>query len=446
MLNLMLDLPDTYFISAGLAAVLLVYGGLNLHTSWGVPYLAVVFTIAAWYFTEPLYLTDEFLFFAPENIARAYDAVLIALISFAASAPTVVKITRPKRSGRVLSTTYVPAERVFVFVVGLWLVLLAYGTFRMQGDLFGALFPLGGRSGVNMWSREGGAGAGNDGFIVSVAGYLYVLCLASFGILYSMMSKSFYTKLAIILIMISWPFVVLQGSRNLVLAVALPTLAAYLLFSSDGLLKKGLVFIGALFALELVLRIIIYYRNVGFENIDLSQVGDEKHFGLNMASELVYCIKYITDGTVELSFGQGYLAELANVVPRVIWADKPLVGIDYAVARGFGGADVDIGVFATISTGVIGGGVLNFGSVFGPIVVGLLMSSWVGLLSRFRLQGTPLRLTLFLVGLGLTFNLGRDVTLLVLWPLVLGYIGVRLVEWRTSPVQSGRRAQRPRTS
>jgi hypothetical protein len=58
------------------------------------------------------------------------------------------------------------------------------------------------------------------------------------------------------------------------------------------------------------------------------------------------------------------------------------------------------------------------------------MSTWIGILARFRLQATPLRQALFLVGLGLTFNLGREVTLLVLWPMIFGYLGVRLFEYR----------------
>jgi hypothetical protein len=39
-----------------------------------------------------------------------------------------------------------------------------------------------------------------------------------------------------------------------------------------------------------------------------------------------------------------------------------------------------------------------------------------------------LRLTLFMLGAGLTFNLGRDITLLVLWPVVFSYCFVRLIE------------------
>jgi oligosaccharide repeat unit polymerase len=437
------DLPETYFMSVALAAILLVDSAFNLRTSWGIPYLTVVITIFLWYLIEPLYLPEGFLHFSQETVETAYGGVLIALLSFALSTRTFVDLMRPKNANRILSKAYVPSERVLIIVVCLWLILLAYGIVRMQGDVFAALFPLSGRHGANMWSRAAGVSAGGEGFIVSAAGYLYVLCLASFGILYFLISKRLYAVLAIILIAISWPYAALQGSRNTLLAVALPALGSYLLVSRHGLLRKGLVFSGSVLAMELLLRIMIYYRNVGFENVNLSEIDSAKHVGLNMASELVYCVQYIKDGTLELSFGQRYLAELANFIPRAIWPEKPLLSIDYAVARGFGGGNSDIGVFATVSTGVIGGGVLNFGPVFGPVWVGLLMSSWVGLLSRFRLQGTPLRFALLLVGLGLTFNLGRDITLLVLWPLVFGYIGVRLIEWRASAIHPHHQALRP---
>src|SRR5262245_29326182 len=41
----MVNLPDIYLISARFAAVQLVCDGLSVHTSWGIPYRAAVFTI-----------------------------------------------------------------------------------------------------------------------------------------------------------------------------------------------------------------------------------------------------------------------------------------------------------------------------------------------------------------------------------------------------------------
>jgi len=192
-------------------------------------------------------------------------------------------------------------------------------------------------------------------------------------------------------------------------------------------------------AMDLAMKVIIFYRNLGFENVNLSEAQNAQHLGLNMASELVYSVEFLREGLLQLGYGKRYLFELANVIPRAIWPDKPLLGVDYAMARGFsanfkGNFNPDLGVFATISTGVIGQAVLNFGALLGPIAAAILMGSWAALLARFNAQGTPLRRCLFLVGLGLTFNLGRDITLLVLWPMVFGYIGVRIFEqhqiWR----------------
>ncbi len=88
----------------------------------------------------------------------------------------------------------------------------------------------------------------------------------------------------------------------------------------------------------------------------------------------------------------------------------------------------------TISAGMIGGGVLNFGKILGPVAAGILMALWTGLLIRWWEQRKSLlRLMLFMLGVGLTFNLGRDITLLVLWPVIFAYCFVRLTElWATS--------------
>jgi hypothetical protein len=119
------------------------------------------------------------------------------------------------------------------------------------------------------------------------------------------------------------------------------------------------------------------------------------------------------------------------------------------VARGFGGNnDSASGLFATISTGVIGQGVANFGRFFGVIAAAFLMALWTGLLSRLWLQRERLpRLFLFVIGSGLTFNMGRDITLLVLWPFLFGTIGVWIWEMYfpyRPPARSERMASVPR--
>src|SRR5258707_8880536 len=82
---------------------------------------------------------------------------------------------------------------------------------------------------------------------------------------------------------------------------------------------------------------------------------------------------------------------------------------------------------------MMSGGFLNFGAIFGQIAAAIIMAIWTGLLIRWWEQRKSLlRLVLFMVSAGLTFNLGRDITLLVLWPVIFSYFFVRLAEiWAT---------------
>ena len=211
---------------------------------------------------------------------------------------------------------------------------------------------------------------------------------------------------------------------------------AYLFFGRAQIWVKTLVLVVAFGVLNVALMVVITYRGVGFQELVSAEADEDSpealsgHKGLNMIQEL--CFTNIYSATHPPAYGTRYLQEAANVIPRAIWPSKPLIGIDYAVWRGFGGGDSDIGVVATISSGMIGGGILNFGTWLGPIAPALLMAAWSALLARWWMQrASVLRALLFLVGLGLTFNLGRDITLLVLWPIVFGYAITRTVEWFT---------------
>jgi hypothetical protein len=424
----MINLPDSYYVASGLCVLLHLVALLNRHKAWALPFGTVAATISAWYLIEPFYFPELFEEFNFVHVRTAYDSVSIFCVALLVIAPILAISMQPTFTTN-LSMGYIPADRVLTFVVFVWLALLAFGTFRMHWDVLGALFPIGTQTGTNMWSREGGAAAGGSGFIVSFASYVYVLCLATFGVLIFLVRKQSSYVLLVGLILIAWPYAFLQGARNLVLATVVPGGLAFLLFSRVSPLGKFVVAVAGLVALDFAFRVIVAYRNTGFTDFDFSAVRQSSsHLGLNMASELVHITTFLGEGTVSLSYGLGYLTELLNVIPRAIWTDKPLIGIDYSIARGFGDSSTDIGVFTTISAGTIGQGVLNFGWVFGPIAAALLLSVWIGVLTRFRLQATPLRRALFLVGLGLTFNLGRDITLLVLWPMVFGYLGVRLFE------------------
>jgi hypothetical protein len=162
------------------------------------------------------------------------------------------------------------------------------------------------------------------------------------------------------------------------------------------------------------------------DEVSKNDLKKQKHNGFNMFEELGYINYFIANGTYKVNWGQRYFAELVNPVPRVLWPDKPMIGIDYAIARGLGYGTLDSssgGVAASISTGMIGQGVVNFGRVLGPVFSALLMAIWVAVLARQDLMGKDIgHLLLYSIGLALTFNMGRDITLLVLYPFVFGWL------------------------
>jgi oligosaccharide repeat unit polymerase len=423
-------LPLEYWLCAILIATSCALAIRQRQELWVAPYLAVLGTVAGWYMVEPLYFEEFLGGFSDTSIAAAFRCLLVFLVALIISAPIVTRLFQPGRKATRADLISISPEHLVPIIVGTWIVLLLFGIYRMEGDVFATLFPLEGRTNSTMWQRAAGEDAGATGFIVSTAAYLYVLVLSMFGLLLPITKKQSVRWVLILCIIISWPYALLQGSRNITLAVITPMIAAYLLLGRRSPLIKVVVAVVAFLSVDMLMRLIIEYRDVGFESTSLRDIETARHSGLNMASELVYINELLSRNIMQLTFGKGYLDELLNVVPRAIWPGKPYIGIDYAIARGFAGGDADIGVFATLSTGIVGQGVLEFGAWLGPIVAAILMSTWIGILARLRAQGGAARVGLFLVGLGLTFNLGRGLTLLTLYPFLFGYIGLVILEKR----------------
>lgn len=162
-----------------------------------------------------------------------------------------------------------------------------------------------------------------------------------------------------------------------------------------------------------------------------------------MYEELCWVNTFFQQGTFSCNWGYRYYTELVNPIPRFLWPGKPLIGLDYALARGQGGSDDPDsgGVYATISTGMIGQGVVNFGTVVGPAFAALLMSGWVVILARLDLRIHEFgRLPLYGLGLALTLNLGRDIILGTLYPFIFG---VLLVWWHERSQPGQRLAMQP---
>lgn len=238
---------------------------------------------------------------------------------------------------------------------------------------------------------------------------------------------------------ITLPYFLFEGARSHFLAAVSPFMLTYLLYGRHPLIMRLAILAVAFVCLDQGSRFVTVFRATGFRELLAAknpyELVDEdfRQKALNMIQELCFVNAYLDSGETSPAYGARYLSELLNFVPRVIWPSKPLIGIDYAMWRGFGSEEGELGVNTTISTGMIGGGVLNFGQILGPVAAGILMALWTGLLIRWWEQRKSLlRLALFMLGAGLTFNLGRDITLLVLWPVIFAYFFVRLTEiWAT---------------
>lgn len=406
--------------------------------SWQIPALIIYLTTAAWYCIEPIYSPGNLDPFSSVILEDAYVQIIIFVVAFRLFIPPLAKRLTAKQpeADVTIAPTFSPSLTL-AYLAAIWVVLLGIGIYLLNGDIGAALFPINSRAGVYLWQRGAASSAGPGGFLISSAAYTYLLICALFGVLLPLQTQ-LPVKLANLgLILISYPYFLFSGARNQFLAVALPAYFSYALLSKQKWWIKVLATGAAFIALNYILSVVIAYRNVGFANFlsDISQgTGDDpqqKHLGLNMLEELCFINSFYQQGLLHLSYGNSYLAEFLNFIPRAIWPNKPLIGIDYAILRGFGASNAnDIGVFATISPGFMGQGFINFGPYFGPIAAAFLLAFWGAFLARLWSQRQAiLRVCLFLAGLGITFNLGRGVTLLVLWPIIFGYILIRIMEW-----------------
>jgi hypothetical protein len=425
----------TFYLAAGALLVLTLESCVKLlnRDSFSIT-LAVYVTVFGWYFVDPFLNPEQYTFIPSFLISQSYAQVLLFLIGFRLFMPLAQRWIVRRESIGVFHVQRFSPEQVLITTGAIWLLLLLIGIFRMEGDVIGALFPIDSRAGVTMWGRDAVATSAT-GFLIASAGYMFNAITAFLGVLVFFQRSAFWRCVAGAMFIVSLPYFLFEGARSHFLAAILPFIVTYLLYGRHPLLIKVAVLAVAFFCLDNGFKLVTAFRGTGFRDLLAAEhpyeLVDEdlRQSGLNMIQELCFANAYLSSGSASPSYGGRYLNELLNVIPRVIWPSKPLVGIDYAKWRGLEDPNSDLGVSATISTGMIGGGILNFGPIFGPVAAGIIMSLWTGLLIRWWQQrDSLLRLMLFMLGAGLTFNLGRDITLLVLWPVVFSYCFVRLIE------------------
>jgi hypothetical protein len=439
-------LPTGFWIALILWLVAAFFALERTRMGLGYPMLAVLVTVAFWYFGDVFYNDYVGIYlrtFHPYTIENAWTEVstfIVAFVIFSFSCHRWINgdFSRHKShicelidNGVKNETFQKRLTQIFWGVAGLWLILFLIAWSRLGADIYYYLFPFLGEK-AEPWSR-GRIGGGFDAFI-ALAAYLQIFTGAAFGVIAALSDKKWVRTAAFAGCLFTWPYYLFDRTRNTMLATIIPAMLAWTLFRFRGnLVFKLLILFSCFIMVEGWLRFVIENRSdmsissafqeKGFslENIEKEDV---RHEGLNMFEELCWLNTFLESGSMKPNNGSRYFAELVNPVPRVLWPGKPLIGIDYALARGMGGADDETGsagVFATLSTGLIGQGVQNFGTFIGPCFAALLMGFWAAVLARLDLQQHRAGSTLlYLMGMVLTINLGRDITLLTLYPFLFG--------------------------
>ena len=428
----------TFYLAALALVVLTAESCIRLlnRDSFGIT-VGVYVTVFAWYFVDPIINPEEYNYLPSSSLGQGYGQVLLFLIAFRVVVPAAARWILSRQSTGVFAMRRMSPEQILIAAGTLWLLLFAIGIARTGGDVIGAVFPVDSRAGVTMWGR-GPMETSATGFLIASAAYVFSAVTAFLGILIFFQRTTFWRVLAGAMFAITLPYFFLSGTRSGFLAATLPFMITYLFYGRHLLILKLAILAIAFLCLKEGFRFVQVFRASGFREVLASEnpyelIGEDVGtVGLNMVEELCFVNAYLDSGETSPAYGARYLNELLNFIPRSIWPSKPLLGIDYAIWRGFE-SDNELGVNTTVASGMIGGGVLNFGKILGPVAAGILMALWTGLLIRWWEQRkSVLRLALFMLGAALTFNLGRDITLLVLWPVVFAYFFVRLTEiWAT---------------
>lgn len=457
MFDSLVDLPAPFWIVVGLILVGSYQSIKGIRRAIGIPMAMVLGTVAVWYVGDALYndYSGSYVSLFPALVLQAaWWQVVVFLGTFLTLTPFLHKWLNRKHFSRGsqivvffkrgLNDLYFQRSLTLLFnaAAAVWVVLQFAAVLRYQEDFIFYLFPFLGKH-PGPWVTSGVGGGVNT--LLALANYLQLMVGSLFGVVAALSTNPRIRRLALLGIVLTWPHYIFHRTRKFILLIVLPgALAWVFLRLRGGMLKKvSVVAVMALF-LNAWFGFVISNRSSSSitdaflnKGVDFAAASTEKHQGLNMFEELAWITQLTSSGRFSPSIGENYLANLANPIPRSLWPNKPTIGLDYAVARGLGGASTAVGVYATLSNGVVGQGVVNFGLYFGPAFAALLMGLWACWLARLDLMGHKVGyLPLFGLGLILTFNMGRDITFLELYPFVFGY----MISWWLNKRLGRRRA------
>ena len=440
---------------------ILIGGGIwairHLRDGTGIPMLTLLGTVAVWYLGDALYndyANNHVKLFDAATLANAWWQVAWFVAVFLWATPWLHGHLNARYLRRTSGVVQIfkhgvgqpvfqrQLTQLFLGCAWVWTVLAVIAIILLRERAVHFFFPFFGQK-TSPWNH-GQIGKGFDSLSI-VAIYLHLLVAGVFGVVAALSTNRRTFALALFCCLTSWPYFILDRTRNIILAVVIPGVLSWIFLRLRGGMVKKLTVLGICFLLvNAWMGFVIANRDdksiIGAlkeKGFNLKENQSVHHLGLNMYEELCWINTFMQRGTYTCNWGYRYWTELVNPIPRILWPGKPYIGLDYAAARGAESADDEggVGVSVTLSTGMIGGGVVNFGRLIGPAFAALLMSFWAAILARLDLQIHEFgRLPLYGLGLILTFNMGRDITLITLYPFVFGAL---LVWWRERSRRAG---------
>ncbi len=437
-------MPIPFYLSCLTILALLGVAWQARWRGWGLPMGMVLATTSAWYLGDAYYNDYEGYeaTLGSPALEMAWWQVFLFVLSFGAFVPGLHRVVNKRfLRGKSHAMAYIERQRsrnrlvqrrldkVAVGLFAAWGILTLIALIQVKGDFLGLFAPYLGRK-VDPWSR--GQIGGGFSALISLASYLQIFLVAAIGVVAALSRNPKTRNLALLICVLAFPNYIFDRTRNTLLATVLPGLLAFVLTRLRlGWGGKIAVLGGAFLILNAWMLVISETRegmsfNINRAIANFGESGndaDSGHAGLNMFEELAWVEVLTKTGRFRPETGERYFAELVNPVPRALWKNKPTIGLDYAVARGQSVRSADGSTTATISTGMIGQGVVNFGPLFGPVAAAFLMALWVVVLARQDLLGNdPGRMILYGCGLILTFNLARDITVITLYPFLFGLL------------------------
>ena len=449
-------LPLSFWFAVLLVAGCGVWAVRQVAVGIGTPVLAILLTVVVWYWGDVMYNEyprNHARTFTPDVLSLAWWQVGMFVITMTVAA-TVLHHYYNMAYDKHGSVLY-RAARWGVFPRGfnqqvmllwyattvLWVILVIAAICKLKNESMHYFFPFHGLK-RDPFGREQ-IGGGWSAWM-SLAHYSTLLVGMLFGCILVLSRNPAVRWVVAGQCLLSWLPFLMDRTRKEMIGAVLPAVICYVLFYKRVRLVYRLVGLCLIvFAMNVWFLVVVSNRQgttIDFANLDLSPVREKhaRHHGLNMFEELCWIDTFLQNGTLDVAWGYDYYANLVNPIPRAIWPEKPVIALDYAEARGEMVADE--GSAATISHGLIGQGVRNFGLFYGPVAAGVLMALWAVVLARMDLRGNLFgRFSLYMIGLVITFELGRDITMLSMYPFLFGLAAEWLAEGHARNGQAEKR-------